>query len=309
MSDQRVCRVYQMRKSRIVKRLADERLSGGVDIFSADLKQIVIVAILHYPVKLLARVPCRHVCDCVELLLMDRLKKKGKIIVLELLSLFVSRDRSSDISEISVCRDTAELFRHRDKIRHFRAFVCCRNIKLFDHIAFQNAENVVFVKVGVLFPRKDLSARFFAYGNFQIVNEEIKDILAIGKTGGYFFRKREKNVPFRDRASLGMSRKGKNVLFVVKAESRILNELGDVFTHLFVALVSVRSVRRKPRIDRINVLVRDPVHRNVCDRDLVGVVNFLAFQRRCGSIDTAFDSACNGHIQNFARFDEFLCAG
>ena len=142
----------------------------------------------------------------------------------------------------------------------------------------------------------------------QVVHEEIQHILAVGETCRYLLRKSKKDVSFGYGTALAVSRNGQYVLFVVKRKSSALNKFGYVCAHLFVAFVPVCSVRRKPSIYGINVLMRNAVHGNIRNRYLVGIVYLLAVQRRCGRINSALNAARYGHIQDFTRFNEFFCA-
>ena len=86
------------------------------------------------------------------------IKEKLKIIVFKFLCFFVARDGIADVAEVSISKNRAASRTNLLKLENIGTFGVCFNIKFFNHIAFQRAENVIFVKFGMISAGKYLPA-------------------------------------------------------------------------------------------------------------------------------------------------------
>ena len=99
----------QVGKHRILHSLDDEALAGGIDILTGDLEHTVCIAQTAQPLQLSGSVTGGHIGDGLDALFLQALEHFVQIIVLEFLCLFVTCGGFSNVTEIRIAKNCADL--------------------------------------------------------------------------------------------------------------------------------------------------------------------------------------------------------
>jgi hypothetical protein len=83
--------------------------------------------------KLCVSVACGHICHSIEPRLRKPLEQLVKVIILELLGLFIAGNANADVAEVCISGNPANLAHERDKLSHIGQLVGRGDVKLLEH--------------------------------------------------------------------------------------------------------------------------------------------------------------------------------
>ena len=118
----------------------------------------------------------------------------------------------------------------------------CGNIKFFHQIAFQRAENVIFIEVRRFLARENLLFHLVGNGDFHILRQKCDNLRRCAVFFRNLFRQRKQNVALRDAAALvGL---GNRIHIAVEIQRYAIrpHQFRDVIAHLPIALVAAETV-------------------------------------------------------------------